>query len=414
MLAVVLWAGCATGQTGPPRLVSHNSAELTGLVGTDSPGQVEYWFEYGTTTAYGAETQHETANLEPNALRNVAATIDGLPRSTTYHYRLCAQDDSQQGGPGCGEDRTVKTQSFACGETVTADVRFTGTVWCRDLPVGTDGLVIGASGIEIDLHGFSLHGPDGEAGSAIDNSGGFDNVTIRGIDNVGMYSGSTLNGFGNGVHVEDATGTRILYVRTTVDITGGSATEVRHSWISGGLGLRAQDTTGLVVADNLAHFGAMELSGVLDSRIVRNSMRPPSWFFCCSQAIRVAGNRNVIKDNTVSGWAGGLVLLSGADNKLLDNEVFASHLPDPNGTDSDGDGIFVGAFTAGTIVRGNQTHDNEGDGIEVQGTETRIAGNTADDNGDFGIDAVAGVIDGGGNTASGNGNPLQCRNVFCQ
>jgi parallel beta-helix repeat protein len=64
-------------------------------------------------------------------------------------------------------------------------------------------------------------------------------------------------------------------------------------------------------------------------------------------------------------------------------------------------------------VRGNHAHGNDGDGIEVQGTETRITDNTADANGDFGIDAVAGVIDGGGNMASGNGNPLQCRNVFC-
>ena len=390
--------------------MSHNSAEITGLVGTNTGGQVEYWFEYGTSTAYGAETQHETGTVEPSALLNVGATLEGLARSTIYHYRLCAQDSSQQGGPGCGEDRTVRTQSFACGETVTADVRFTGSVWCQDLPVGADGLVIGASGIEIDLHGFSLHGPDSAGGSVIDNSGGFDDVTIRGIDNVGMYSGSTLDG---GVHLENATGNRILYVRTSVDVGGGAGNEIRHSWIHGG-GLRAQNTTGLVVADNIGGFGPMELSGLLDSRIVRNSMHPPSWWFCCERAIRVAGDRNVIKDNSLSGWAGGLVLLSGADNKLLDNEVFASHLPDPSGTDSDGDGIFVGAFTAGTIVRGNLTHDNEGDGIEVQGTATRIGDNVANDNGDFGIDAVAGVTDLGGNTATGNGNPLQCRNVFCE
>jgi parallel beta-helix repeat protein len=133
--------------------------------------------------------------------------------------------------------------------------------------------------------------------------------------------------------------------------------------------------------------------------------------------IAVAGNRNVIADNRIGGWrAGNLRLASGADNKLLDNEVFDGVFPlnEPNAVDSNADGIFVGAFTAGTIVRGNHAHGNDGDGIEVQGTATRITDNTADDNGDFGIDAVAGVIDGGGNVASGNGNPVQCRNVFCQ
>jgi parallel beta-helix repeat protein len=105
----------------------------------------------------------------------------------------------------------------------------------------------------------------------------------------------------------------------------------------------------------------------------------------------------------------------GRRHKLLDNEVFDGFFPfvEPGASDSAGDGIFVGALTAGTIVRGNHTHGNDGDGIEVQGTETRITDNTADANGDLGIDAVSGVTDGGGNTASGNGNPLQCRNVFC-
>ena len=78
-----------------------------------------------------------------------------------------------------------------------------------------------------------------------------------------------------------------------------------------------------------------------------------------------------------------------------------------------GDGIFVGPFTAGTVLRDNLTRGNGGDGIEAQGSDARVGGNQAFSNGDFGIDAAAGVTDLGGNQASGNGNPLQCRNVFC-
>ena len=98
-----------------------------------------------------------------------------------------------------------------------------------------------------------------------------------------------------------------------------------------------------------------------------------------------------------------MVLLSGGENKLIDNTV----------TNSKGDGIFVGPFTADTVLRGNRVLYNEDDGIEVQSAGTRIGYNRTALNGNYGIDAVPGVTDFGGNTASDNGNPAQCRNVLC-
>ena len=412
--------GCATGLTGDPEIVSHQSATVAGQVVSNAGGQVEYWVQYGPTTAYGSESAHQTIATQQNTPTGIRALIDGLARSTTYHYRLCAQDGSQQGGPGCGEDRSVKTQSFACGETVTANVRFTGDVFCQSGGAGSPGIVVGAPAIEINLNGFEMIGivfVGGGSEPAIDNSGGFDDVTIRdgGIGN-----------FGDGIHLEGASRNRVRHVSSSgpqdgVDIRGGEANEVRHSHAFGrNSGLVATDTTGLIVADSTASgaFGSgMVLSGLVGSRVVRTQVIAGGNPCCTSVGIAVAGNGNVIKDNRVGGWnAGNIRLGSGADNKLLDNEVFDGVFPfvEPGADDSAGDGIFVGPFTADTVVRGNHAHGNAGDGIEVQGVETRITDNTANGNGDFGIDAVAGVIDGGGNVASGNGNPVQCRNVFCQ
>jgi hypothetical protein len=113
-----------------------------------------------------------------------------------------------------------------------------------------------------------------------------------------------------------------------------------------------------------------------------------------------------VRRNRVEGpWkeGGGIGLLSGSDNSIVENEV----------SGGENDGILVGAFTAGTLLRGNFVHGNGDDGIDVQAPSARLKDNRADDNGDLGIDAVAGVTDLGGNTASGNGNPLQCVNVFC-
>jgi parallel beta-helix repeat protein len=416
VLIALACTGCATGLTGDPEIVSHESATVAGQVVSDAGGQVEFWFQYGPTKSYGSESDHQTIATQPNTPTPVGAIIDGLTRSTLYHYRLCALDGSQRGGPGCGEDRTVKTQSFACGETVTTNIRLTGEVSC-----GTDtGIVIGAPAILIDMNGFPMTGPifvGGGGAPAIDNSGGFDDVTIR---------DGHVGNFGDGIHLEDASRNHILNMDSTapqdgIDIRGGEANEVRHSDIFGrNSGVVATDTTGLIVADGTASgaFGSgMLLSGLVGSRVVRNQVISGGSLCCMNVGIAVAGNGNVIADNRIGGWrAGNVRLASGADNKLLDNEVFDGVFPlnEPNALDSNADGIFVGAFTAGTIVRGNHAHGNDGDGIEVQGTETRITDNTADDNGDFGIDAVAGVVDGGGNTASGNGNPLQCRNVFCQ
>jgi parallel beta-helix repeat protein len=108
-------------------------------------------------------------------------------------------------------------------------------------------------------------------------------------------------------------------------------------------------------------------------------------------------------------------VVSGASNALVDNTVSAAAVPDvPDSSAVFGDGIFIGAFSSGTVLRRNIANGNEGDGIEVSASGTRLGDNSADDNGDFGIDAVPGVIDLGSNSASGNGNPLQCRNVFCQ
>jgi Right handed beta helix region len=410
-------AGCATGQTGDPASVSDRGAAIDGTVISDTGGEVEFWVEYGPTRAYGLEGPHGTVQTEPNAPAPARAGIDDLSRSTVYHYRLCAQDSQQQGGPGCGEDRHFKTQSFACGDTVTADIRLTGDVSCLD--VATPGIRIGADGVDVDLNGHQLIGPvfvGGGIAPAIDDSGGFDDLTI--------HDGSIGN-FGDGIHVEGADRTKVLHVSSFgpqdgIDIRGGQGHEIRHSAGSGrNGGIIVANATGVVVADSTAsgNFGSgMTLSSVSDSRAVRNTVTGPGAGCCVTFGLVLSGNGNVVEDNKVSGFNGGnLVLQAGANNKLISNELFDGFIsPFPDPPAEAGDGLYVGAFTAGTVIRDNYAHDNEGDGIEVAASSARLTDNRADANGDFGIDAAAGVTDGGGNTASGNGNSLQCRNVVCE
>jgi parallel beta-helix repeat protein len=423
-LLMVGCTGCATGFTGESVQVSHSSAQVVGGFVSDTGGEVEHWVEYGPTRAYGFETDHEISDgVAPNDPHETGAGLYGLERATSYHYRFCAQDGAQQGGPGCGEDGTFKTQSWACGETVTTSVRFTGNVQC--LEFNTPGIVVGASGIAIDMNGFELRGGPFVADSkpGIDNRGGFSDVTIRD----GFITGVPPRGvFAPGIRLDGASRNRILNVRifsasNGIDIRGGEDNQVRHAdllTVSGGV--TAEDTNGLIVADSTtpANTDGIRLANVSGGRVVRNEVVVPHRTDDRVHfGIYVAGNGNVIKENRVGGWVGtNIMLASGANNKLLENEVFDAIGPinQPAQLAHFSDGIFVGAFTAGTVVRGNTSTGNLLDGIQVEGVETRIADNTANDNGDLGIEAVAGVTDGGGNSASGNRNPLQCSNVFCQ
>jgi parallel beta-helix repeat protein len=161
--------------------------------------------------------------------------------------------------------------------------------------------------------------------------------------------------------------------------------------------------------------GGLGLTGA-DARIVRNHFARAATTFPVASALTVTGERATISDNVVTGaWSAGAMVVTGPGHRVISNDVSGATDPDISPpADFFGDGIVIGSFSAGVLLRGNRAHDNASDGIDVNASGVRIADNTANDNGAFGIDAVAGVTDLGGNTASGNGNPLQCRNVFCQ
>ena len=89
--------------TGLASPVYATSAVLNGTV---SPNGLTttYYFEYGTTTAYGLVTASWTTDADAS----VSATVGGLSAQTTYHYRLVATNSS---GTSYGPDRSFQTAS---------------------------------------------------------------------------------------------------------------------------------------------------------------------------------------------------------------------------------------------------------------------------------------------------------------
>ena len=81
-------AGPAGGSDRAPTAVTGTAATLTGTVDPDGHS-TSWYFEYGTTTAYGTKTAAQSAGSSGGA-RSVSVTIGGLTPGTTYHFRLVA------------------------------------------------------------------------------------------------------------------------------------------------------------------------------------------------------------------------------------------------------------------------------------------------------------------------------------
>jgi hypothetical protein len=93
-------------------LAGGTEAQLGGRVNPRN-SQTTYWFEYGTTAAYGSTiptSKDGVAGAGPTEVV-VSREISGLSPSTTYHYRVVAESASSV--PVFGEDITFTTPTAA-------------------------------------------------------------------------------------------------------------------------------------------------------------------------------------------------------------------------------------------------------------------------------------------------------------
>ena len=84
--------------------VSDIGATLAADIGAHAQS-TQYWFEYGTTAAYGDQTVHKSAG-SGNTVANFGSAVGGLSPSTTYHFRVVASNGA---GTTYGPDATLTT-----------------------------------------------------------------------------------------------------------------------------------------------------------------------------------------------------------------------------------------------------------------------------------------------------------------
>ncbi len=95
------------GATG----ISQHGASVAGTVNPEGALVSDCHVEYGTTTAYGAQTPCASSPGEGASPVSVGATLSGLTAGTTYHFRVVA---TNSGGPANGADQSFDALADTC------------------------------------------------------------------------------------------------------------------------------------------------------------------------------------------------------------------------------------------------------------------------------------------------------------
>lgn len=249
----------------------------------------------------------------------------------------------------------------SCGSTINQNTTLTADL--NNCP--GNGVVIGASGITLDLGGHTIDGDGDDVGNGVDNTQGHDQVTIE---------NGRIREFGTGVRLANADRNRLRELVASYNSEGIFLSDSDNNRIEGNT-TSDNDNTGITLT------GAGD--GSDDNRVDENSS----------------------SDNENFGIA---VENSSDSNRIRRNEANNNGLLDGNS------GLLIDGTSTGTRVEDNVTNRNKADGISVGNVmTTTVMDNRANNNGQWGINVVASGTDRGGNRARGNGNAAQCMNVDC-
>lgn len=226
-----------------------------------------------------------------------------------------------------------------CGATITSDVRLDADL--IDCP--GNGLVIGASGITIDLGGHTIDGTGD--GFGIENPGGYDDVAIR---------RGTITGFAIGVVVFDTTAGTVERITATGNLEGFAVQ-------------RAVDVEldRVAAVDNVANGISVSFS---DGTIVRRAT--------------VTGNGQggiVDRASTASRYERNHVSANAFGIEISQTE--AAQLERNVASGNDGDGIRIGFDATGVQLDRNRTDANADNGLVVEEPGNAVSRHRASGNG---------------------------------
>jgi large repetitive protein len=244
-----------------------------------------------------------------------------------------------------------------CGDTLTRSVKLTADL--KDCPA--DGLVIGASGITVDLNGHTIDGTVTEAPDCDTQPSGSVGIGNAGYDRLTVMDG-TIQQFGSGFQAgSDTDG---MAGSSLQDLT---VRDNRFAGIGLGSGQRLNNDN-RIVANHVYDNGCdgIGLTNAEGNLVAHNRLHGNNngITICCS-------DRNVVRANLVSHNAetGILVCCESSDTRVEDNDVL----------DNAATGIFVLFGAAGTQVRENHVARNGNDIVLFEASDIIVARNLATD-----------------------------------
>jgi parallel beta-helix repeat protein len=303
-----------------------------------------------------------------------------------------------------------------CGDTITTDTTLDSDL--VDCP--SNGILIGADGITLDLNGHTIDGDDEPFEPCPKDEPCDLGVLNEGHDAV-TIEGGTVREFGLGVVVVRAKRNRLRDLAAVENTFEGiflfrSARSRVHGTSASRNGVgNSRPGIALIKSDN--------------NRITRNTMSRNGDLALFMEA----SDHNLIRHNTARGNPEDGMIIDGNRNEIVRNRLVRN-----------GGGILIttvsgGGKAVGNVIRRNVVRNARAggiavdccvpkrtlisrnyvvgsgrDGINVLNPSTTITNNRVVRNSRLGIWAVKGVIDGGGNRASGNGDPRECVNVACR
>jgi hypothetical protein len=198
---------------GPPTATTEAATDVTSTTATlnatvfPNREQTTYFFEYGTTTAYGSRTPTQ-GPIGGNAGRKVRADVTGLAPSTTYHFRVVATNPS---GTANGADLTFTTAAPGAtpqGNAVTIAARPSPVTFGRATTISGRVTGPGNAGVEVTLEE-----------NPFPFTGGFRNTSVRATTNAnGDYSMAVTPSVNTRYRVEARTSPRATSPEITVNV----------------------------------------------------------------------------------------------------------------------------------------------------------------------------------------------------
>lgn len=294
----------------------------------------------------------------------------------------------------CGSVTAAQASHVSCGQTIEADTTLDSDLQCPD-----QGVLVGASGVTLDLAGHTVEG----------SGRGIGVVTAQGVSDVTVKNGR-VGRFLYAVVLRPGTGAVVRHVHAygshegvLLDSATGALLDRVTATGNDGAGINTRGARGFTLRRSRIHDNGAGIGGlnIVGSSIVHNMIERNTFF-----GIHFVSVTNTsIERNRVSGHGDFGIELEGGS---IDNDVVANRV-----TQTAGIGIFLSEDSGANFLARNRSNRNTGDGFAVLGAGVTLIRNFAARNGALGINAPSGVAFARRNVARRNGDPRQCVGIRC-